>query len=435
MRIDGAYLYLSDRAGEPFPGAVPFWTPDPTVLEGFAISLAMARTRAATEVSWPEVHAFRLRRHHLDRPAGRGQLLTVASDMCGAQAQILSAGRLSFRARTRNLRPSDVDCALFEDRTLVAAWCMRGTRHFLASKDFAIFSGGCHAHIGRRWTSWFVRNQWPMETVERIAQSIARAMDRPRTRNEILGLVREDLGLRTIRKKMSRGWGSVGHTEGLVVGKRVLSMRGMIGYACNRGLACCGPGDGNETTFVRPDAWIPGWRDLPIQEAERELVRRYLRGYGPSTPEDLQIWSAFPLRGARSIWAGLGDELAEVTVDGWRAWILRDDLAALRAAKLDGPVVRLLPYFDSYLLGHRKRDHLIGAKHSARIYRPAGWIAPAVLVDGRIAGTWNHEKRKERLEITIEPFGKFSREIKEGIAADAEDLGRFLEAAAHVTYG
>ncbi|HEV8594241.1 MAG TPA: crosslink repair DNA glycosylase YcaQ family protein, partial [Thermoplasmata archaeon] len=255
----------------------------------------MARTDTG-EISWPQVHAFRLRRHHLDRPATRGQLVRVASDMCGAQAQILSAGRLSFRARTRNLRPSDVDRALSKDRSLVAAWCMRGTRHFIPSKEFAVYSRGCHTHIGPRWTSWFVRHRWPMDTVERIVASIGRAMDQPRTRDEILRLVTEDLGLETARKRMSRGWGNVSHTDGLVIGKRVVSMRGMIGYACNLGLACCGPEDGSEATFVRPDAWIPGFRDLAIPDAERELVRRYLRAYAPATPEDFSLWAAFPLR-------------------------------------------------------------------------------------------------------------------------------------------
>ncbi len=311
---------------------------------------------------------------------------------------------------------------------------MRGTRHFLPSADFAIFSRGCH-HIAGRWTSWFVRNKWPVDRIESIVESMSRAMERPRTRGEVLDLVSEDLGLRKRAKRMSRGWGNVAHTEGLEVGRRVLSMTGMMGFASIRGLACCGPGDGNETTFVRPDAWIPGFRDVPIPVAERELLRRYLRGYGPSIPEDFSIWAAFPLRGARAIWTEMGGELAEVHVGGSRAWVLREDLPALRTAKIDGPVVRLLPYFDTYLLGHKDRSHLIDAKYRGRVYRPAAWIAPAVLVDGRIVGTWNHEKRREETEVRIEAFGKLSRAVKEGIAAEAEDLGRFLEAPAHVTYG
>src|SRR3990172_3240677 len=211
-----------------------FRNPDPTLLEGLANYGAMARTPGAVDISWPRVHAFRLRRHHLSRPAGRGDMATVAGDVCGVQAQILSAGRLALRARTRGLRASDVDRALSEDRTLVAAWCMRGTRHLLPSKDFAVFSRGCH-HIARRWTSWFVRHKLSADRIERIIESMARAMERPHTRGELLDLVSEDLGIRKRAKRMSRGWGNVAHTEGLEVGNRVLSMSGLLGFACIRG--------------------------------------------------------------------------------------------------------------------------------------------------------------------------------------------------------
>jgi len=354
--------------------------------------------------------------------------------MCGVQAQIPSAGALALRARIRGLRPGDVERALLVDRTLVAAWCMRGTRHFLASGDFAVFVRGCD-HIAERWTRWFVRHRLPADAIERIVGSITRAMDRPRRRDELLDAVSEDLGIRKQAKRMSRGWGNVAHTEGVEVGTRVLPIGGLVQFACVRGLACCVVGDGRETTFVRPDAWIPGWRDLPVADARRELVRRYLRGYGPATPEDLAMWASFGLTDARALWAEIAEDLSEVRVDDSRAWVLREDLPALRAARIDGPVVRLLPYFDTYLLGHKERRHLVDPRHRVRVYRPAGWIAPTVLVDGRVAGTWSHEKRREGIEVLIEAFGKLSAGIKDGIAAEAEDLGRFLEAPAHVTYG
>jgi hypothetical protein len=58
-----------------------------------------------------------------------------------------------------------------------------------------------------------------------------------------------------------------------------------------------------------------------------------------------------------------------------------------------------------------------------------------VLVDGRIAGMWNYEKVRIGIEVRVEPFGRLSREFKEGIAAEAEDPGRFLGAPAHAMFG
>src|SRR3990170_1132451 len=59
-----------------------FRNPDSTLLEGLANYGAMARTPGAVDISWPRVHAFRLRRHHLSQRAGRGDLATVAGDVC-----------------------------------------------------------------------------------------------------------------------------------------------------------------------------------------------------------------------------------------------------------------------------------------------------------------------------------------------------------------
>lgn len=48
---------------------------------------------------------------------------------------------------------------------------------------------------------------------------------------------------------------------------------------------------------------------------------------------------------------------------------------------------------------------------------------------------WNYEKVRIGIEVRVEPFGRLSREFKEGIAAEAEDPGRFLGAPAHAMFG
>src|SRR5438093_13580188 len=108
-------------------------------------------------------------------------------------------------------------------------------------------------------------------------------------------------------------------------------------------------------------------------------------------------WSRMTLKGARAIWARLAGDLAQVDVEGNAAWVLRDDLAALRRAKFERPLVRLLPYFESYLMGHYERDHLVDPAHHKRVYRPAGWVASVVLVAGRVAGVCSHERGDKRL--------------------------------------
>ena len=98
-----------------------------------------------------------------------------------------------------------------------------------------------------------------------------------------------------------------------------------------------------------------------------------------------------------------------------------------RQAKFERPLVRLLPYFDTFLLGHKEREHLVSMEHRPKVYRAQGWIAPVVLVDGRVAAVWEHAREGNRLHVRVTKFRPISRRIIAGIREEARDLGRFLE--------
>src|SRR5438445_8308036 len=95
----------------------------------------------------------------------------------------------------------------------------------------------------------------------------------------------------------------------------------------------------------------------------------------------------------REAWAAIEDEVEEVEPG---RCILANEKRRLRPT---GAVdrVRLLPAFDPALLGHKDRSHIVGKEHLARIYRKAGWVTPALLVDGSVAGVWSHGVKAKRL--------------------------------------
>lgn len=249
-------------------------------------------------------------------------------------------------------------------------------------------------------------------------------LDGPRTGPELIAGVSRSLGapVRTIRWG---GWGSGARIPAVRVGKLAVPVRYLLHLVAARGVVCSGPSRGVEPTFVRADAWIPRWRDVPREEAERALLRLYLRAFGPATPTDFALWTGVALSDARKIWAREKSNIAPVNVEGWTAAVFDDDLRRLKAPSAAAPV-RLLPYFDSFLLGHRTRDHLVARRHYKTVYRSQGWIAPVVLVDGRIAGVWAHVRERDRLLVRVTKFDAVSRSTAAGIRAEAESLGRFL---------
>jgi len=345
--------------------------------------------------------------------------------MAGAQAQVLSAAQMSLWARTRDLRAADVDAALSEYRTLVKSWCIRGALHIIPSRDFAVFLRG-GARREARSTAWLIRAGIPVDAVDRLVGATRDSLDRPLTRAEIAERVSASLGIKTVAKS-GRGWGGPSNATGFRIDRTTLSVDGIVFLTCLRGFACFGPPRGAETTFVRPEDWIPEWHDMPVEVAELELLRRYLRAHGPATVRDFALWTYMTAADARDVWSRLEAELSPVDVRGRAGWVLRDDLPELERAKLDGPVVRLLPSFDSLLLGLKDKSHLVDATHYKRVYRPQGWLSPVVLVDGRIEGVWSHERKGRRLAVRVQPFHTMLAKIRAQVRVEADDLARFLD--------
>ena len=370
------------------------------------------RQVAPVSVTWDQVAAFRLARHHLLERASTKNLLTVAGDMTGAQAQLLSAAQISLWARIRDLRPKHLEDT-FSKRTLVKASCMRRTLFLVPSRDLAVFVRGT-ARRAEKEIRWALGKGVPECVVEAAIDAILGVLDEPLTRPEIAERTSQRLGVR-VQSYHGGGWGNRRELAAVPVGPLNYPVVELLHLAGARGVVCYGPNRGNEPTFVRADAWIPKWKDVSREEAERILLRKYLKAFGPATATDFAMWSGMTLTEARAIWASEEPQLAPVHVEGWAADVLREDLKPLAQAEFERPLVRLLPYFDTFLLGHKEREHLLAAKHRPNVYRPQGWIAPVVLVDGRVTGVWEHARDGNRLIVKVTKFEKLSRAIASDI--------------------
>jgi hypothetical protein len=137
-------------------------------------------------------------------------------------------------------------------------------------------------------------------------------------------------------------------------------------------------------------------------------VRRYLSAYGPSTPAHLAAWAAVAPAHARSLWGLVAGELAEVRVEGGRAWLLAEDLPRL-ADPPPASGVRLLAPGDPLLLGRDREPLLPDPDLRARVWRAIGG-AGMVLVDGAPAALWSAQKAGRTLRATVEAVGSLPRD-------------------------
>jgi hypothetical protein len=317
----------------------------------------------------------------------------------GIQAQDLLAGRLGFRARSARMRAAAVDRARTEERSLVRTWAMRSTMHMLASEDagwlLPLFDATLAADSRRRL------GQLGLD---------ARAQDRA------LAAIRDALEADGYlgRSELVERLGGLGIE--IDAARRVHLFR----LATGTGLAILGPDRGAQTLLALRSEWLGDPPPHDRAGALRELALRYFRAFAPATEADFAGWSGLALRDVRAGIEAVARELREVRIAGARAW------APKRAARRGrSGVVRLLPAWDNYLMGHRDRDFIAGPDRWPRIMPGGGLIRPTILVDGVAVGTWGMRRKKGSVEVELSPFGDLDANVGEAIRGEVEDIQRF----------
>ena len=362
-------------------------------------------------LTWASVLAWRMGRQHLAERAPRSAIVEVVSDIAGAHAQLMSSAELTLWARTESLERGALEQALWVERSLVKTWAMRGTLHLLPADELPTWVAALGALKPRyESASWLRYFGLTRAEAEALLAAIPQTLEgRMLTRDELAREVARRTGSDRLAEKLRESWGA------------------LLKPAAFRGDLCFAPSKGRNVRFARPRDWLGTWDEVPTDTAVRQVVRRYLAAYGPATPEDFGRWfgTSTPAEAER-LMAALDHGATAVDVEGTKAWLLAEQVEQVAGAEASG-TVRLLPAFDHYVVAaSRDREEILPSSQKRRVYRPQGWLSPAMVVDGRVVGVWNHEHRRGRLDVRIEPFGKTRKREREGAEAEAERLARFL---------
>lgn len=361
------------------------------------------------KLEWNQVHAGRLARHHLLQRAGRQDFLTVVSDICCLQAQVMSSAELALWARVDGLAADDVENALWRERSLVKSWAMRGTLHLVTAADFPLYVAALSPRRPYRRQSWLKYFNVTLDEMEAMIAGIGHALgEQGLTREQVADAVVGQMGKPHLRPLMVESWG------------------GPLKPAAYQGHLCFGPSQGQKVTFVRPAHWLGNWQVIEPAEAQQEIVRRYLAAYGPATADDFRRWFGSASSEAKKLLRSLGDEIVTVEVEGQPAWALTASLQQLDPLPTS-PIVRLLPAFDPYTFTlYRQPGVLLSEANWPRVSRPQGWISPVVLLDGRIEGVWDYKKQRTATQVTVEMFAPVDETVQSAIELEAGRLGEFF---------
>jgi hypothetical protein len=387
------------------------------------------------DASRGQVLAFRLDSHHLAARlplhAGVERSLLVAAGACGVQDSPPGSAALALHARVSGLKPADISRAMTSDKTLLQAMSLRGAPLVFPAADSAVFTAGVLPD-DEESLRFFIQGAIPgldkvgmsaTELVDLTAAAIADVLDgRAMTKDELGARIADRLAGQLDERRRdawrSASWFAASQSLGESLVRFALyavSLQGRFCYAARRD---------NKANFVLTGRW-PGV-SLPSVDAGKartELVRRYLRCYGPSIPEHFAQWAGISPAQASRAWALVEDELNETDFEGKKAWLLREDAARFRSPRA-AEGVRFLPPHEP-LLQMRDRETLVPDRSWHRkLWRSVG-NPGIVLVDGEAAAAWRSRKSGRQMNIAIEPFDTIPQEKRPDIESEAATLAPY----------
>jgi hypothetical protein len=361
------------------------------------------------EVTDEGLRAFRARRGML-RGEGAPDLTSCAHRLLGAQAQVEACALHALAMRTAGATVDDVSDAIATSRALVRTWGQRGTLHLYAAQDLPLVCA-----VSSTWATSGRRGGMPsVALVDRFAE-IFEAAGEPLVRSDL-----EDEVPQSYVDALTDHPGAGGNPRRFGVTRLIwaLARRGDVVFALRQG---------KEQAYAHRRVWLPAleWEEWEADAAHVELARRYLRAFGPASWRDLAYHFGAKMSDVKRWKPDLEPDLVEVSCEGrGELFALAEDADALREDPREGDwPLRLLPAYDTKLMGHRdKRVVLPDADEEKLVWKKAAVVAAAVLHEGRFVGTWAHKKKSKTVDVTLSPLGGWDDDLED---AAREEAARF----------
>lgn len=361
------------------------------------------------------------RRHFLSRPATSVAEATAA--FVGLHATDPSTPYLSLRARMPGFAVADLDTQVYDQRTVVKHLAMRRTLWLVRTADLPLIQSAASDRVAdneRRKVSADAQKSGVAADGEKWLETACAAVlahlkaNGPTSAKDLRTALPELAGRHD--PAPGKRWG--GETP---LAPRVLTVLGV------RGDIVRGPNDGAWTTsrprWATMAEWLPTVPDAVAPEVARaELVRTWLRTFGPATITDIKWWFGNTLTWARhavrdidAVEVDLLDSVGAPTV----GYLLPDDLEPEPDVE---PWAALLPGLDVTTMGWYDRDWYL-APHRGQVFDTNGNGGPTAWWNGRIVGGWRQDPDGRVVLRLLEEVG---RDATRALQQRADELTEWL---------
>ncbi|GAA1895175.1 winged helix DNA-binding domain-containing protein [Actinomadura bangladeshensis] len=343
-------------------------------------------------------------RHRLAPQARTDDVLDIARSMVVLHATDPATVFLSVAARSVGAGPEAVERALYDDRTLLRMLAMRRTMFVAPTELVPVLQASTADGLAAKQRATYSRLIERGSDIADVPAWFAAAAEAAHTallaRGEATG-AQLSADVPVLRTQVDPAPGKpysrpTGVTTWVLV---TLGCEGRIVRGRPNGSWIS-----SQYKWAPVEAWLPGGvAEVPAAEARADLVRRWLRAFGPAPVADLKWWTGWNAGDVKKALALL--DVTEVDLGGATGIVLSDDLDPAPGPE---PWAALLPALDPTPMGWRERGWFLGG-HGPALFDRSGNIGPSIWWDGRVVGGW-----AQRAD------GEIAVRVLEDVGADAE---------------
>ncbi len=355
------------------------------------------------------------RRHRLAPGHEADGVVEAASSLVCLHGTDPASVYLSARARVPGMTVSDLERALYTDRSLVKHLAMRRTLFVFPRETLPAAQAGAGNRVADMERRSLIKDVeqaalhtdgtgWLARTEQAVLDALAggREVTTSELRHEI------PLLQGAIEYGKGRSWGGMMPVAPRVF--TVLSASGRLIRATNDG-----------GWYISRPRWMTtrSWlgeeiAEVDEEEGTRQLVEAWLGRFGPGSELDVKWWLGSTLTAVRKALAAIG--AVSVDLDGQVGYVLTGDEEVSEAVP---PWGALLPALDPTVMGWKERNWYLG-DHAPALFDTAGNAGPTVWWDGRIVGGWRQGESGDVQILMLEDVGSEAISTLEGQAADLE---------------
>ena len=351
------------------------------------------------------INRFLLEKSHLTEYTKTNNIVQIMEDLLGLHATNNTTPYISLFCRGRGFTTKELHEILYESKNIAKIRCIRGTVFFQYQSLIPIMHAATFEYRQKQMQKRLDHFNITQEVTSKYSERMRVLLkDNPlttkeirkelQTKDELSSILMHlaDIGV-IVRSKPRKNWMDRMHTYELL-----------------------------EETVPNVDI-----NSITKEDAQNELIRKYVEKYGPVSEKDISWWTGFNKTFVKNILSTLAEKITIINIKSQNAdfFVTKGDANILQDLNpLHESVISILPCLDPYIMGYKIRNRYVEEYGKEYIFDRSGNATNCITLNGKITGIWDWEPKDAKLKFFI--FGDMTTNQRNLVRAELENLGRFL---------